>query len=69
MGQAVVTDTCDTGWVAAWASEMGDRATLDGLLAHADRFMAPDLAATAASTTRATTPRPTPTATAPRSSR
>ena len=41
MGQAVVTDTCDTGWVAAWASEMGDRATLDGLLAHADRFMQP----------------------------
>ena len=41
MGQAVITDTCDTGWVAAWASEMGDRATLDGLLAHADRFMAP----------------------------
>lgn len=41
MGQRVVSDTCDTGWVAAWASEMGDRATLDGLLAHADRFMAP----------------------------
>lgn len=41
MGQPVVTDTCDTGWVAAWASEMGDRDTLDGLLAHADRFMNP----------------------------
>lgn len=41
MGQTVVSDTCDTGWVAAWASEMGDRATLDGLLAHADRFMGP----------------------------
>lgn len=41
MGQDLVTDTCDTGWVAAWASEMGDRGTLDGLLAHADRHMGP----------------------------
>ncbi len=41
MGQAVVTDTCDMGWVAAWASEMGDGDTLAGLLAHADRFMGP----------------------------
>ncbi|MEJ3652933.1 hypothetical protein WEH80_08110 [Actinomycetes bacterium KLBMP 9759] len=41
MGQTVVTDTCDTGWVAAWASEMGDHDTLTGLLAHADRFMDP----------------------------
>jgi hypothetical protein len=41
MGQSVVADTCDFGWVAAWASEMGDRATLDGLLAHADRYMNP----------------------------
>jgi hypothetical protein len=41
MGQSVVSDTCDFGWVAAWASEMGDRATLDGLLAHADRYMNP----------------------------
>jgi hypothetical protein len=41
MGRTVVNDTCDTGWVAAWASEMGDRATLDGILAHADRHMAP----------------------------
>jgi hypothetical protein len=41
MGQAVVNDTCDTGWVAAWASEMGDRTTLDGILAHTDRFMSP----------------------------
>jgi hypothetical protein len=41
MGQTVVNDTCDTGWVAAWAAEMGDRATLDGILAHVDRFMAP----------------------------
>jgi hypothetical protein len=41
MGQTVVNDTCDTGWVAAWASEMGDRGTLDGILAHADCFMDP----------------------------
>ncbi|MFC5142758.1 hypothetical protein ACFPK1_31335 [Actinomycetospora rhizophila] len=41
MGQTLVTDTCDTGWVAAWASEMGDRDTLDRLLAHADRRMNP----------------------------
>ena len=31
----------DFGWVATWASEMGDRSTLDALLAHADRFMNP----------------------------
>jgi hypothetical protein len=41
MGQDVVNDTCDFGWVSAWASEMGDQDTLDGLLAHADRFMNP----------------------------
>ncbi len=41
MGQRVVTDTCDFGWVAAWASEMGDTATLQGLLTHADRYMGP----------------------------
>jgi len=41
MGQQVVSDTCDTGWVAAWASEMGDCTTLEGLLTHADRFMHP----------------------------
>jgi hypothetical protein len=41
MGQPVVVDNCDTGWVAAWASEMGDRDTLDALLAHADRRMNP----------------------------
>ncbi|MCO5553481.1 hypothetical protein L7F22_007003 [Adiantum nelumboides] len=44
MGHPIVSDTCDFGWVAAWASEMGDRETLDGLLAHADRFMASDRA-------------------------
>jgi hypothetical protein len=41
MGQTVVNDTCDLGWVAAWAAEMGDRATLDGVVAHADRYMSP----------------------------
>lgn len=41
MGNQVVTDTCDLGWVAAWASEMGDESTLQGLLEHADRFMNP----------------------------
>jgi hypothetical protein len=41
MGQDVIVDTCDAGWVAAWVSEMGDQATLDGVLAHADRFMNP----------------------------
>jgi hypothetical protein len=41
MGQQVIADTCDFGWVAAWASEMGDADTLGGLLAHADRFMSP----------------------------
>ena len=41
MGQTVVSDTCDFGWVAAWASEMGDAETLDGLLTHADRHFAP----------------------------
>ena len=34
-------DWCDFGWTTAWAAEMGDRTTLDGLLAHADRHMAP----------------------------
>ncbi|GAY07388.1 hypothetical protein [Pseudonocardia sp. N23] len=41
MGQEVVSDTCDLGWVAAWASEMGDEQTLAGLLAHADTWMSP----------------------------
>ncbi|WP_413798342.1 hypothetical protein [Streptomyces iranensis] len=43
MGQQVIADSCDFGWVAAWASEMGDERTLRGLLAHADRFMAPTM--------------------------
>jgi len=41
MGQRIVTDDCDFGWVTAWASEMGDAERLRGLLAHADRYMAP----------------------------
>ncbi|WP_439814239.1 hypothetical protein [Zavarzinia sp. CC-PAN008] len=45
MGQTVVSDDCDFGWIAAWASEMGDEETLDGLLRHADRHMSPSWAA------------------------
>jgi hypothetical protein len=41
MGQTMITDDCDFGWVAAWASEMGDRETLQGMLAHADAYMSP----------------------------
>ena len=41
MGQTMVTDDCDFGWVTAWASEMGDGETLGGLLAHADTYMSP----------------------------
>ncbi|MBP2334889.1 hypothetical protein JOF41_001067 [Saccharothrix coeruleofusca] len=41
MGEPVVVDSCDFGWVAAWASEMGDENTSGGLLDHADRFMNP----------------------------
>ena len=41
MEQKLISDSCDFGWVAAWASEIGDAATLDGLLAHADRYMNP----------------------------
>jgi hypothetical protein len=40
-GQRIITDDCDFGWVTAWTSEMGDAETLQGLLAHADRYMAP----------------------------
>ncbi|WP_236787676.1 hypothetical protein [Amycolatopsis sp. GM8] len=31
----------EMGWLAAWASEMGDREVVDGLLGHADRYMNP----------------------------
>jgi phage tail sheath protein FI len=41
MGQQVITDSTDFGWVATWASEMGDRATLESLLEYADTFMSP----------------------------
>ena len=41
MGQQVVADTCDTGWVTVWASEMGDRETLRALLTYTDRHMNP----------------------------
>lgn len=41
MGQPVITDTCDFGWTAVWAAEMGDTETLHGMLRHADRFMNP----------------------------
>ncbi len=41
MGQTMVNDDCDFGWVTAWVSEMGDAETLRGLLTHADRYMAP----------------------------
>ena len=40
-GHLVDYDWCDFGWAAVWASEMGDRATLEGLLRHADCFMNP----------------------------
>ena len=41
MGQRIVSDDCDFGWVAAWVAEMGDEQTLKGLLDHAGRFMQP----------------------------
>lgn len=41
MGQRIVSDDCDFGWVAAWTSELGDTASLAGLLRHADRYMQP----------------------------
>lgn len=31
----------EMGWLAAWASEMGDQEVVDGLLAHADRYINP----------------------------
>ena len=41
MGQRIVSDDCDFGWVAAWTSELGDAASLAGLLRHADSYMHP----------------------------
>ena len=58
MGQPVVNDTCDFGWVAAWAAEMGDHETLEGC-SPTPTGTCPRPGPTAASTTRATTPGPT----------
>jgi hypothetical protein len=41
MGGPADSDWCDFGWVTAWAAEMGDIQTRDGLLAYADRYMKP----------------------------
>ena len=41
LGMDASMDWCDFGWVAAWASEMGDDLTRDGLLAYADKRMNP----------------------------
>ena len=41
MGHTVINDSSDHGWAAAWASEMGDDASLQGLLSHAQRHMSP----------------------------
>lgn len=41
MGKSLTYDWGDFGWMATWASEMGDEKTRTGLLAHADRFMRP----------------------------
>jgi len=41
MGEKVISDDCDFGWMTVWASEMGDAVMLDSLLCHADRFMHP----------------------------
>jgi hypothetical protein len=40
-GNRVITDTCNFGWTAVWASEMGDTANLTGMLDHAARYMNP----------------------------
>tara|TARA_R110002096_G_scaffold17317_2_gene60109 strand:+ start:1737 stop:3317 length:1581 start_codon:yes stop_codon:yes gene_type:complete len=40
-GSMETIDTADFGWAAAAASELGDEATLSGLLSHADRYMNP----------------------------
>ena len=39
MGSPVDFNTSDFGWVAAWASEMGDEHTRDGILAYVDKHM------------------------------
>ena len=40
-GVKTTADTADFGWAAVAAAELGDEATLRGLLGHADRFMNP----------------------------
>jgi hypothetical protein len=37
----VGADSGGFGWMAAWASEMGDEAAVKGMMAHADAFMNP----------------------------
>ncbi len=41
MDQKVLVDDGGTGWVATWASEMGDADTLEKLLKYADQFLDP----------------------------
>ncbi|MGE2817450.1 hypothetical protein ACQI5H_20235 [Mycobacterium heidelbergense] len=41
MGKPVDLGVADHGWVAAWASEMGDANTRDGVLAYADAYLNP----------------------------
>jgi hypothetical protein len=41
LGHDIFEDHGDFGWAAAWASEIGDRPTLDGLLAFADLRLEP----------------------------
>lgn len=40
-GSMETIDTADFGWATVAASELGDEATLSGLLRHADRYMNP----------------------------
>lgn len=41
LGAPADLDWCDFGWTAAWAAEVGDWQTRDGILAYADRNMQP----------------------------
>lgn len=40
-GRSMPYKNSDLGWVATWASEVGDTQTRDGLLGYADRYMKP----------------------------
>ncbi|MCE7004126.1 hypothetical protein LWC34_14970 [Kibdelosporangium philippinense] len=40
-GNRVISDTCNFGWTAVWAAEMGDTPNLTGMLKHADTYMNP----------------------------